>query len=117
MAKYWHINICKISFNALYPNIISKLWKQGKLKFNIDEFAVIYSFMVDNINVIKNHNDISNTGRLLFKTLINFTYGALSNSTYSGFYVDNHHYISEYINHHLTKYKNDYSNNIIYINR
>jgi len=115
MKEYWHTNICKISFNALYPNIISKLWKNGKLKFNINEFAIIYSFMVDNIYNIKNHKDMTNISKLLFKFLINYTYGAISNPKFSNFYVDKHHYICEYIHHPLVKYKNDYIDNIIYV--
>lgn len=115
LRNYWHTNICKISFNALYPNIIVKLYEKGKLKFNIDEFAIIYSFMVKNIKEIKNHKDIKDVSKLLFKFLINYTYGAISNSKFSKFYVDKHHLICEYIHHPLVTFKNDYIDNIIYV--
>lgn len=115
LRNYWHTNICKISFDLLYPNIIVKLYENGKLKFNIDEFAIIYSFMVKNINIIKNHKNITDISKLLFKFLINYTYGALSNPKFSNFYVDKHRLICEYINHPLVTFKNDYIDNIIYV--
>ena len=115
LRNYWHTNISKISFNSLYPNIIVKLYENGKLKFNIDEFAIIYSFMVKNINIIKNHKNITDVSKLLFKFLINYTYGALSNPKFSNFYVDKHRLICEYIHHPLVTFKNDYIDNIIYV--
>ncbi len=114
MKNHWHTNISKISFNNLYPNIISKLWKNNELKFNINEFAIIYSFMVENIDEIKNHKDMNEVSKLLFNFLIYYTYGALT-TTLSKFYVDDHYQIKKYTNLLFRNFIKNYNDNIIYI--
>ena len=78
--KYkWLENFSCIEFYSLYPNIMSKLWKEGKANFNIYEFGVLFNFMVENSKKIKSDSILSETGKLLFKFLLNYTYGASLN--------------------------------------
>ena len=78
--KYkWLENFSHIEFSSLYPSIMTKLWKEGKANFNIYEFGVMYNFMVENIKNIKSNPNISETGRMLFRFVINYTYGASQN--------------------------------------
>ena len=78
--KYkWLENFSCIEFYALYPNIMSKLWKEGKANFNIYEFGVMYNFFVENSKKIKSDPKISETGKMLFRFILNYTYGASLN--------------------------------------
>ncbi len=78
--KYkWLENFSCIEFFSLYPNIMAKLWKDGKANFNIYEFGVMYNFFVENSKKIKSDPKMSETGKVLFRFFINYTYGASQN--------------------------------------
>lgn len=75
--KYkWLENFSYIEFESLYPNIMAKLWREGKANFNIYEFGVLFNFMVQNRKNIKSNPNLSETSRSLFNLFINYTYGA-----------------------------------------
>lgn len=87
-------NIKKIEFKKLYPNIICKLINEGKIDTNIDEFFILYDF------IIKNHESIrpylNDEPIKLFNILINFLY-VVSGNSYNYVYFNNAHLILDYI--------------------
>jgi hypothetical protein len=76
---YWFKDLYQITFNLLYPSVISLLNDKGKIKFNIEEFGVLYKFLVKNHKSIKNSSELTEEGKFLFKVIINYTYGACTN--------------------------------------
>ena len=79
MKLKWLKDISYIEFNSLYPNIIIKLWKENKLKFSIYEFGLIYTFLVENKNLILKNPNIKEESKLLLRVIINYLYGASNN--------------------------------------
>lgn len=75
----WLEDFSTIEFNGLYQQIMTKMWREGNGRFNIYEFGVLFNFMVENSKKIKTDPKISETGRLLFKYLLNYTFGACAN--------------------------------------
>lgn len=103
-------NIYKISFEMMYPHIIYKLYKYGKIKFSIKEYGEIYCFLVKNIFELKNLLSHHNESNILLKILLNMTFGS---SYLNSVYLDNRYEVIEY-------YNNVYNdliakNNIIYL--
>jgi hypothetical protein len=113
----WLENFSLIEFKLLYPNIISKLWKENEIKFNIYEFGILYSFMVDNYENIKNHSSMTDISILLFRYIINFTFGATIPRKYnrSIILMSEHEKIVSYNNNIFTYIFENNQHNVFYI--
>ena len=114
MIEYYMQDITRLQFISMYPNIMIKLWEDGKLNFNINEFPIIFRFLVQNCNVIKNNSKLEMQGYRLLKFLINYTFRAtmIKNSIIQ---VDNINKVIKYYRDNLVNLFNDYPKNVIYI--
>ncbi|MFW5848119.1 MAG: hypothetical protein ACOCVF_04320 [bacterium] len=87
----------KLEFNLLYPFIIIKLWENSDINFNINEFGVLYSFLVNNYKNVKKLN-ISKDIIILWKTLINYTFSILINPVSQFIRCDYISFVTSYMN-------------------
>ncbi len=116
--KYkWLENFSLVEFKSLYPNIISKLWKNNEIKFNIYEFGILYSFMVDNFKIIMNNSRLTDVSILLFRHIINFTFGATIPNKFnrSIILMSDHEKIVSYNNKTFTDIFENNQHNVFYI--
>lgn len=112
----WIEDFSSIEFYLLYPNIMIKLWERGEIKFNIHEFGILYKFLVENYKSIKKDPNLTETGRLLLKYFINFTYGATMNRFGTSFiYFNGHDKISKYTKQTFEHVFEKYGDTIFYI--
>lgn len=91
-------NITLIDFYSIYPRVIIKLFRNGKLKINIPEFIDIYEFILTYYKGMS----IQDSKRFILKTFINYFHNLLFYE-YSYIKVDNPYLI---INHIDDFYKN-----------
>ena len=110
-------NSYRINFKSIYPYVLIKLWKKGKIKFNINEFGVLYSFLVNNYKNVKKLN-INENIIVLWKTLINYTYANLLYiPTSSNVFIDCDypHLVAEHTTNFFDKLIKKYSDIVLYI--
>lgn len=114
-------NVSRIDFISLYPYVLLKLLKEGKLKINIEEFVPIYDFILTNRFIIQQHPLLREDGFRMLKYIINVTIGILLGAGYkfnknltSFLYVDNIKLVTKYTLNTFGKLMED-KDNIYYI--
>jgi len=112
MTNVWMKDITEVQFIHLYPNIIIKLWEQELLKFNIKEFGVLFKFLVENKESIK--DKLMGNNKSLLNFIINYTYSAGTNNN-SIIKVDGLNLVIPYYKDVLIDLFDNYPNNLIYI--
>jgi hypothetical protein len=111
-TNLWMKDITEIRFINLYPNIIIRLWEQKLLTFNINEFGVLFKFLVQNKDAIK--NKLTNRNKGLLNFIINYTFGAGHNIN-SVIKINGLDLVVTYIKNTLIDLYTNYSNNVFYI--
>lgn len=112
-------NVHKITFNKMYPNIISNLYEQGDIEFSIKEYGELYSFLVKNYTNIKTHNDMVEYSKQSLNWLLNTIFGLSVNNEYQGrksflLYHSNPNNVTEY-SKETFNYIFEMFDNIVYI--
>jgi len=102
----------QITFSNLYPNIIIKLNDENKIKFNIEEYGIIYKFIVENYDNIKN-NYIDEDIRMKWCAMKNAMFGC---SNYFKSIVNYSQFFKDYNNDNkiniVSNYMYDFFNDI-----
>ena len=104
----------KIEFNSLYPNLIIKLWESGEINFNIYEFGILYSFLVKNYTKVKKL-DVNENIKVLWRKIINYTYGILININYSPIKCDYIFLVTSYMFNFYNDLRVKYNDLLLYI--
>jgi len=92
----WLSDIHMIDFHSIYPAIICKLFKLGKLKFNIIELGDVYCFLVQNKGYIKKHKHLTKISNALLNGIINSFYGIIVTSYILGYECNDRNIMVDY---------------------
>lgn len=117
-------DIKQLVFNSLYPSIIIRLINENKIKFNLEEYGIIYEFIVKNYNEMKNNftdEDIRMKWRVIknslfgcsnyFKSIVNY-----SQNFKDGDNDNEYNMVSSYMCNFFNNIYNKYEKYIIVIN-
>lgn len=105
----------RIQFVSLYPYITIKLFKEGKIKFNVKEYVNIYEYLVYNKHILKSNSNLSENGKTILNIIINLLFGVSTiYNIKKSCIIDYPNLVPDYLYEFLEKSFNKYDE-IIYI--